>query len=128
MNNYVIDASALLALINEESGSEKVKVYLANACMSVINVSETAAVLHNLIGFTIEEIESLVHKLIKSVIPFEISDAYQTAFLRKSTKNNGLSFGDRACLALAKQKNLPVITADKMWAQLNIGVEIILVR
>ena len=44
------------------------------------------------------------------------------------TKQHGLSLGDRACLALAKLRNLPVLTADTIWKELDLGVKIKLIR
>lgn len=44
--------------------------------------------------------------------------------LRPQTRGFGLSLGDRACLALARQANLPALTADQAWVELRIGVEI----
>ena len=49
MNNRVIlDASALLALIQEETGAEIIKPLLKFSVMSVVNVTETLSVLQML--------------------------------------------------------------------------------
>jgi PIN domain nuclease of toxin-antitoxin system len=126
-NKYVLDASALLALINEENGHEKVANYLPEACVSTVNFSEVVSILYG-ISMPHKEIKQLMNDLVHSVIPFDEMQAYQTAELKSLTKVKGLSLGDRACIALGKIKNIPVITADKVWSTIKLDVEIILIR
>lgn len=126
-NKYVLDASALLALINEESGHEQVADYLPEACISAVNLSEVISILHG-ISMPHKEIKQLMQDLIHSVVPFDETHAYQTAQLKSLTKEKGLSLGDRACIALGQLKNIPVITADKIWATLKIELSVILIR
>ena len=123
----VLDASALLALVNEEKGCEMVADYLPNAIMSTVNLSETATVLMD-IGIELGLVEEILTGLIDQPEPFTNEQAYIAASLRKSTKKLGLSLGDRACLSLAKMKNFPVITADKIWQKLDINLDIRLIR
>ena len=40
----------------------------------------------------------------------------------------GLSLGDRACLALAEHRRLPVITADRQWRGLDVSIEVRFLR
>lgn len=54
--------------------------------------------------------------------------AFQTAMLRPTTKHKGLSLADRACLALGGQLGLPVLTTDRAWTELELGVEVRLIR
>ena len=55
--------------------------------------------------------------------------SFDIAFLQNSTKHKGLSIGDRACIALGIKMQLPIYTADKVWAELDIeSAEIILIR
>ncbi len=63
-----------------------------------------------------------------NVIPFNQMQAYETAKLKTLTKKYGLSLGDRACLALAKMKKIPVVTADRVWGKLELGIKIIVIR
>lgn len=60
--------------------------------------------------------------------PFDTDLALRAALLRNSTRPYGLSLGDRACLALARREGLPVLTADRSWAKLDVGVEVVLIR
>jgi ribonuclease VapC len=39
-----------------------------------------------------------------------------------------LSLGDRACLTLAIERNLSVLTADRAWAGLGLPIDIHLIR
>lgn len=127
MNNCVWDASALLTLINEEPGCDKVEQYLPGACMSTVNLSEVASVLFTM-SMRPLEIENLISNLIPHLIPFDEQHAYHAANLRSKTKNKGLSLGDRACLALGKIKKIPVVTSDKIWKDLDLGIKIIVIR
>ena len=127
MTKYVFDASALLALINREEGAEEVEKLLHHSIMSSVNVSECAAILSR-IELPQEKIKNLLTELIPEIIPFEVKQAFETARLRKMTKEKGLSLGDRACLALGSLRNLPVVTADRVWKALGCGVKIHLIR
>lgn len=128
MTKIVFDASALLALINQEPGYEIAAEALPEAVMSAVNVSEVVTILKN-IGMSLEEASSLVMELLGTIIPFNIEQAITTADLREQTKDKGLSLGDRACLALALLSHAPVLTADKIWKDIKIGgLEIRLIR
>ena len=71
-------------------------------------------------------------KLIKNtfghIIEFDQEQAIIAASFDKITKKYGLSLGDRACLALAKHKKLPVLTADKIWKKFDLGLKVQLIR
>jgi ribonuclease VapC len=43
-------------------------------------------------------------------------------------RHYGLSLGDRACLALAMELKLPVVTADRAWIDLDLGIDICVIR
>jgi len=61
-------------------------------------------------------------------VPFDASDAVGAGLLRAATRPFGLSLGDRACLQLATRLKLPVLTTDRQWARLSIGVPLVLTR
>ena len=119
MSKIIFDASALLALLNQESGCEIVEKHLTDSVMSSINISEVVAVLID-IGIPQKDAESTVASLVKNIEDFDETQAYLTASLKKVTKQFGLSLGDRACLALAQLRKLPVLTADKAWQKLGL--------
>lgn len=127
MKPIVLDASALLALINKELGYAKVEACLQHAIISSVNVTEVASVLTE-IGMPIAESKKLVFELVSDIIDFDHELAFMAAELRKITKPYGLSLGDRACLALGLKLKHPVLTADKSWTHLKIGINIELIR
>ena len=128
MSKVVLDASALLALLNQEAGHELVEKHLSNAVMSTVNISEVISVLIDT-GIPHKTAREMVLEIIKEIIPFELQHAFVTASMKKTTKAYGLSFGDRACLTLAELKKLPALTADKIWAKIdNPEIKIILIR
>lgn len=128
MKQSILDASALLALLNQEHGSEQVAKAIADgAVMSAVNFSEVVAKL-GYDGMTEAAIHESLDSLGLKIVEFDVSLAYQTGFLRPLTKRSGLSLGDRACLALAQHLNLPALTADKAWQGLSLGVTIQIIR
>lgn len=69
-----------------------------------------------------------IEGLTLDVIAFDAAMAVRAGALRPVTRSLGLSLGDRACLATAQQLKLPVITADRTWQKLDVGVEVHIVR
>jgi len=113
--SVVLDASALLAFLNGETGAEMVEERIAEgALMSSVNLSEVVAKL-NEHGMPLSEIKNVVSDLGLQINPFDETAAYVTGELRKLTKQAGLSLGDRACLALGMRDSRVVLTADHAW-------------
>ena len=63
-----------------------------------------------------------------AIRPFDESLAVAAGLLRSATREHGLSLGERACLAMARCEGAAVLTADRTWATLNVGVEVELIR
>lgn len=125
MSKYVLDASAVLALIFLEKGWEKVDSVLSDSAISTINVAEalTKLVQDNV---DLEKASEEILSLNVKIIDFDSTHATKTAELRSLTKHLGLSLGDRACLALAIQEKATAVTADRSWAGLDVcSVEVI---
>ena len=122
----VFDSSAIIALLELEEGWEIVSDHLNNAIVSTINLAEVMTVMsRKTVGVDVAgEAMKLLQNVFPHIVDFNQEQAVITASLDSATKEYGLSLGDRACLALAKSKNLPVLTADKVWEKLKIGVEI----
>lgn len=129
MNKKVIlDASALLVLLQEEKGAEIVKPLLDRSIMSAVNISEVLNVLvrNNL---PIAETAPLINDMIAEIIAFDAEHAALTAQLSLDVSIKGLSLGDRACIALGMKMKLPVYTADQIWQKVNLpNAEISLIR
>jgi PIN domain nuclease of toxin-antitoxin system len=124
----VLDASALLALLNSELGSEIAAEALAGgAAMSAVNLSEVVAKLAEA-GMASQVIHAALDPLGIDVRPFDAELAYLAGMLRPLTRTAGLSLGDRVCVALAQSLQLPVVTADRQWDSLDLGVVVRLVR
>lgn len=123
----VLDASVLLAAILGEMDASRAEPWLAAACISAVNLSEVVAKLADL-GFTEEFIAEGLAELDLDVRPFESTQATRAGLLRPVTRHLGLSFGERACLALAAELGRSAVTADKAWAGLEVGIRIELVR
>mgnify|MGYP000179097094 CR=1 FL=1 len=127
MSSWVLDASALLALLNREPGSDRVMAALPDAVMLSINFSEVVAKLIKE-GREASEIRFYLDSLGLKIVDFNQSLAYRTGFLLPLTKTIGLSLGDRACLALAESLGIPALTSDRAWATLNLGIQVELIR
>lgn len=128
MSVYVLDASALLALMNGECGSGRVEEAVeAGAAISLVNVAEVVAKLSEL-GMPKEVVREALDVLGMETVAFDTAQAYKTGLLRPVTRHIGLSLGDRACLSLAIQLEQPVLTADRAWKSLNLGIDIQVIR
>jgi ribonuclease VapC len=127
MTATVFDSSALLALIQNERGAEKVRSLVSECIMGSVNFAEVVSTMNH-DGYEADQIEQILGEYNISVIPFDQVQATAAGNMRRSTRHLGLSLGDRACLALALQKKLPVLTADRAWAGVDVGVRIELVR
>jgi ribonuclease VapC len=128
----VIDASALLALLQDESGSDEVvDAISAGAAISTVNFSEVLAKLAEH-GQPAVVAVGAIHEAAEGALriePFTEDDAAEAADLRPRSKAQGLSFGDRACLALAARFEVPAVTADREWGRLpDVGVAVKLIR
>jgi PIN domain nuclease of toxin-antitoxin system len=123
----VLDASALLALLHGEPGAERVEAVLEGALMCTVNWSE---VMQKSIARG-ADVEGMGGELEEAGLRFEGFTEQQAELagrLWPDTKHVGLALADRACLALALDKSLPVMTADRAWETLEIGVNIDLIR
>ncbi|MGH9319918.1 MAG: type II toxin-antitoxin system VapC family toxin [Vicinamibacteria bacterium] len=127
MSSPVLDASAILALVNDEPGAEEVQKILPNAAVSAVNFSEVFGKLSE-IGMPEEDIAGALDGLGLIVHDFGRADARVAGLLRPVTKKLGLSLGDRACLALAIRLGVPALTTEKTWRSLNLEVKIQVVR
>ncbi len=126
-HNYVLDASAVLALLLGEPGADFVRARLAGGKWSAVNYAEVLTRLAELTG-SVENTRARVDGLELAVVPLDADQAAITATLRSATKPLGLSLGDRACLALSLASQLPVLTADQAWTKIKIGLRIELIR
>lgn len=117
---FVLDASALLAFLFQEPGSEFVREVLAHSVISAVNWTEVLQRLQ-MLGLETEGIKEDLAALGLDILPFTSRDAVATADLFKATRSRGLSLGDRACLALARTLDMTALTADRVWLDLQLS-------
>jgi PIN domain nuclease of toxin-antitoxin system len=128
MNEVVLDASAILAYIQEERGAEILtKEKLDHAVVSTVNLAEVQSKLVKK-GHDPDEAWEGTLSLVNAEVPFTSEQARIAGDLIAVTEKYGLSFGDRACLALAIALNAPVYTTEQLWRNLKLGVSIHLIR
>lgn len=128
----MLDASALLAFLHGERGAEQVAEALEEgAWMSLVNFAEVLSKLAEE-GLDPKEARARMEEVgllaALGLLPFTEEDALEAARLRPLTRSLGLALGDRACLALGLRLGLPVLTADRAWARLALGVRVVLLR
>ena len=128
MNSIVLDASALLAVLNREPGAEKLTPQVLSAAItSTVNLAEVQSKLVSR-GIKPDEAWDATISPIRESAVFTDEQAKIAGSLIARTGAFGLSFGDRACLALGIALKAPVYTADRSWKNLKLGVRIHLVR
>ena len=115
MIDRILDASAILTILQNEKGQENVTPFLETSAVSRVNVTE---VLTKLVekGMSLAEAQEVFDDLDLQFIEFDKNQSLKAAELRPFTKHLGLSLGDRCCLALAIIEDLPAVTADQNWA------------
>ncbi len=127
MASIVFDSSAVLAHLNGEPGAERAAHFLGDAIICAVNFAEVVTKLVER-GASLPLVRSALSRYGLPVIPFEEELAARTGALRARTKAFGLSLGDRACLALAEQTLLPVLTADRAWKDLGLSIDVQILR
>jgi len=119
----ILDASALLAVLRNEPGSDKVRATLPDSGMNEVNLSEVVAHFARN-GATENDIRAVLDPLPIERYAFDGELSYVAGLLLPLTKSAGLSFGDRACLALAQRLGVRVLTADRAWRNIANAVAI----
>ncbi len=127
MKPYVMDSSAALAILLDEKGGDVALRLLPEAQCSAVNATEIVARLIDE-GRTMEEAAGDFAGLGMPVAPFDETMGIFAGQLRAATRHRGLSLADRACLALAIRANATALTADRSWADLDVGCKIELIR
>lgn len=125
-DGVILDASALLALLRGETGDETVARTLTTARISVINWAEVMDVALRE-SIDPDSVRSLLATGMK-VVPLTVSQAELAAGIRFNVRPTGVSLADCCCLALGLEHSLPVYTADSAWPDLELDVEIRLIR
>lgn len=129
----VLDASAVLAVLNDEEGVEVVTEAIANgAAVSVVNWAEVLSKVAErgadpaTAAAELRRAEGPRRAL--AVEPLTAADCIEIARLRLVTKRHGLSLGDRACLVLAARLGVPAMTTDRAWGDADVDAEVRVIR
>lgn len=123
----VLDASAVLAIINDEPGAAAVRDRLLGSVMSLVNAIEVGTKLMDK-GLPYDRAWEALDLLDIPMVELDADLAGVAVALRPATRERGLSLADRACLALAVREGLPALTADRIWAELDLPCPVELIR
>lgn len=123
----VLDASAVLAYLHGEPGHERVAAAIDDAAISAVNWAEVLQKI-DAAGGDADRLGDGLLALGLDVAALTRDDARMAAQLWPKTRSAGLSLGDRACLATAHRLELPALTADRAWSNLDITIDIELIR
>jgi ribonuclease VapC len=125
---FVLDSSAVMAVMFAEPGQERVLATLPGALLSAVNLAEIISTLASR-GVDAGIAEAAVRRLGVEIVDFSASHARVTGQLRTATKAAGLSLGDRACIAVGIERQAEILTTDRAWGQIEIpGATISIIR
>ena len=124
---FVLDSSAVLAALWAEPGHARVIDVMSDSMISTVNLAEIYAKISDR-GVDGSDTRQWLKQMPAVIVPFDLSQAEHSGALRPLTRHRGLSLGDRACLALALAEKAPVLTADRHWLDLGLGIEIGIIR
>jgi PIN domain nuclease of toxin-antitoxin system len=127
-NKIVFDSSALIMLFAKEPGYESVRQHMKYAIISSVNIAEVYKYCIEAQNLTEDDCRNLIKLSGIKIIDFCEEQALISAKIINVTKQYGLSLGDRGCIALAMFKNSPVLTCDKIWQKVDLGIEFIMAR
>ena len=123
---HVVDTTAVLAIARGEDGAEEAEQRARGGLLGMATFVEAAARGEEL-GFETSTTLALISRLGLTLAPVDRATADQAAALWKARKQN-LSLGDRLCIGLARASGLPVLTGDRRWTSLELGVSVVLFR
>ncbi|WP_158264332.1 MULTISPECIES: type II toxin-antitoxin system VapC family toxin [Nitratireductor] len=123
----VLDASAVLALLNDEPGSDFVRARLGGSLMSLVNAIEVGTKLVDK-GLSESQARETLDLIDIPLVGLDHDVAQASVALRAATRSRGLSLADRVCIALAAREGLPAITADRSWTELALPCTVELIR
>lgn len=122
----------MLAHLHGEPGAEGiVSVLTDGAAISAVNLAEVLSKLSEAGADPDNVMDDLQRQgtLARlTVVDLTVADAVAIARMHNRTRSLGLSFADRACLALGQRLQLPVFTADRAWSKLKVNVRVTLIR
>ena len=129
MGRHLLDASALLALIRNEPGAERVKAVLDDSAIHAVNLAEVVRKMISK-GMPASEAETWLADLNLHVLEsFSEAQGYALGRLTPEAQRLGLSLGDCVCLTVAASDVTPVVTAERRWSEIKgLNTEILQIR
>ena len=124
---FVLDASAVLALIQGEPGGQRVRTVVRQAVLSSVNLTEVVTKLVAR-GVPLNDVREILLEIELFVHAHDEELAIETGAMHAITRRQGLSLGDRACLALARRLAATALTADRAWSRVQVGVAVEVIR
>ena len=112
----VLDASAVIAFLQGEPGSERVQQALQSEPCVVTAANQAEIIAKSLDhGVSAQGIQTILAELGYTVVDIKAEDGVQAGLMRGQTRKLGLSLGDRLCMAVAQRLEAPILTADRPW-------------
>ena len=114
-DRYLLDASALLALLQEEPAAKDVEMMLDRAAIHAFNLAE---VITKLIQHGFEHVVPMLPEIgIEVISEFGAVQAEDCGRLHAASRAQGLSLGDCVCLTMAAAQGRIAVTKEKKWAE-----------
>lgn len=123
MSRYVLDASALLALLTEEPGADRVAAVIESSVIGSVNLAEVVT-FYARRGASSDDVRAILRKTPIVTVEADADLARDAGMLAAISVKGGLSLGDRFCLALAKRLNCPALTTDRIWTTIADRAEV----
>jgi PIN domain nuclease of toxin-antitoxin system len=120
-SKIVLDASALLCLLNDEPGADRVAGVLTRSLIGATNLAEVVSKLRER-GLSFDEVREALGGLHLDIRPLTSAQAMLIGDLRPATRSLGLSLGDRACLALAIELKAEIYTTDAALTKAEVAI------
>lgn len=119
----VVDASVVLAFLNREQGAYDALAFFSEALISVVNIAEIVQVGIRL-GRDVDEDLDMLKLCGLEVVEADTKVARLAGELEATTRDQDISLADRFCIALGIERDLPLLTADRIWTELKLPVEV----
>ena len=125
----ILDSSAVLAVLRDETGANVVLESLPDGVICAINLGEVVQVQIRE-GKTREQATAVINELQIPVVDVDADLAIYAADLRMKVLKQGISQADSICLALAKREGAVALTGVRKWLEVAeaLGVEVRLIR
>jgi PIN domain nuclease of toxin-antitoxin system len=127
VTSVILDASALIALLRQEPGADIVRKRLADAMISAVNYSEVLKKTIEIGGLP-GLVQVYVQNISLRIVPFDEDQAAASATLYPQTKPLGMSFADRACLALGLKEGGDVLTTERKMGLVELPIKVMVIR